>query len=206
MKKKVAGGAAVLVLSILILLFLGNKYQSVVGVIDGDTIKLEAKETVRLIGIDTPEEEECFAEEATQITKNLVLNKKVRLEFDKNTMDHFGRKLAYVFIDGLFLNQKLLEEGAGKFFLDTVNTKYQQELIAAANLAHEQKKGLWQKCAADPKAGCNVKGNYDIHGHRYYHLPEFRHYSVTKVNLENGDQWFCSEEEAQKAGFTKARE
>jgi len=79
-------------------------------------------------------------------------------------------------------------------------------LVSASEFAHEQNKGLWSFCAPDPNVGCQVKGNYDKHGHRFYHLPEFRHYPQVKVNLENGDQWFCTEKEAQKAGFTRGRE
>jgi micrococcal nuclease len=194
-----------------------NTYLTVAQVIDGDTIKLEDGTTVRYININTPELEkgenpnQCFALEAKKINQDLVLGKKVRLELDINHMDHFGRTLAYVFLKPndqkeLLVNEVLLEKGAGKFFLDTVNLKYQDRLIKAADQAHSQKKGLWQECAQDKSAGCQIKGNLDRLDHKYYHLPSFRHYSQTQVNLKNGDQWFCTEKEAQEAGFKKARE
>ena len=105
-----------------------------------------------------------------------------------------------------FINQSLLEQGAAKFHLDTVNLEHQAELIATAQKAHQDKVGLWSQCAPEPKVGCQVKGNYTARGHRWYHLPTFRHYNQTVVNLESGDQWFCTEEEAVEAGFEKARE
>lgn len=188
------------------------KTLTVIEVKDGDTIRLENQETIRLIGIDTPElgqgqtEDECYAEKAKKEAEALLLGKKVRLELDQNKMDHFGRTLAYVYLDNLFVNEKLLQQGTGKYFMDTVNTKYSSLFIAAADQAHGQKTGLWQECAPDPKLGCQIKGNIDRLDHRWYHLASFRHYQQTDVNLKNGDQWFCTEAEAIKAGFEKARE
>jgi len=190
----------------------GPKTYLVTQVTDGDTIKLNNGETVRYIGIDTPELEkgeqqaQCFGQQAKEINERLVKNKKVRIETDKNKMDRFGRTLAYVYQSDIFINQELLEQGAGKFYLDTVNNKHQSTLIAAANQAHKEKTGLWENCAPDPEAGCLIKGNLDKLDHRWYHLPELRHYSQVVVNLGKGDQWFCTEEEAKEAGFKKARE
>lgn len=181
-------------------------------IIDGDTIELQNNETIRYIGIDAPEAVECFSQEATELNKSLVLNQKIKLVFDENNMDRFGRKLAYVFVkdpktkEEIFVNEYLLEVGAGKFFLDTVNLKHQEEFVQAAETAHQEKQGLWKTCATDPKEGCLIKGNLDKLDKRYYHLPSFRHYSSVVINLEKGDQWFCTEQEAIKAGFIKARE
>jgi len=182
----------------------------VTEVTDGDTIKLNDGRRVRYIGIDAPEKEACFAKEATEINQELVLGKEVRLERDVNEMDQFGRYLAYVYVQEndkeVFVNQALLIEGAGEFFLDTVNLKHQEALIQAAEQAYEEKQGLWQTCALDKKKGCQIKGNVDRLDKRWYHLPSFRHYDQVVVNLGHGDRWFCSEEEALEAGFERARE
>lgn len=205
---------------------LNNNLFEVIAVVDGDTIKakslnpLKTKDKileVRYIGVDAPEpgkgdqQDECYVNETKEINKNLVLGRKVRLEFDKNNMDRFGRYLAYVYVKEksdkeMMINKVLLEMGAARFFLDTVNIKYQKDLITAATKAHENKIGLWQACAEDPKIGCVIKGNVDRLDKRWYHLPHFRHYNQIVINLEKGDQWFCREEEAIKAGFKKARE
>lgn len=184
-----------------------QKPHPITRVIDGDTVELKNGLRVRLININTPEVGECFASEATQLLSNLTLGRKIRLESDKDTLDRFGRRLGYIFLatDGTFVNQTLLEEGAGEFFLDFQNKKYENLLIESAEKARLEKKGLWGKCA-DPKYGaCLIKGNLDRNDKRFYHLPEFRHYNKTEVGLKNGDRWFCTEAEAKKAGFKPAR-
>ena len=218
--KKQTGRKTVFILLITLAIGLGwwkisPKTYVVTQVIDGDTVKAEIFNkkpiTIRYIGIDTPElekgehEAQCFAQQAKEINERLVKNKKVRIEMDENKMDRFGRTLAYVYQDDIFINQQLLEQGAGKFYLDTVNNKHQADLITAANQAHKKRTGLWKDCAPDPETGCLIKGNLDRLDHRWYHLPEFRHYSQVVVNLEKSDQWFCTEEEAKEAGFEKAR-
>lgn len=184
----------------------------VARVIDGDTIELSNGKVVRYIGIDTSEPAkgqtpaQCFASEATALNQKLVEDKRVKVKTDKNEIDNFGRTLAYVYLDEIFVNQHLLEQGAGKFQLDTVNTQHSSVLTAAAQRAHQEKTGLWSQCAPEPKLGCQIKGNLDRLDKRWYHLPGFRHYEQTIVNFEHGDQWFCTEKEAQETGFERARE
>ena len=48
---------------------------------------------------------------------------------------------------------------------------------------------------------CRIKGNVNSKGEKYYHCPNFPTYSRTKVNLSEGDRWFCTESEAIAAGF-----
>lgn len=197
----------------------GERTFKVVEVIDGDTIKLEDGRNIRYIGLNTPEvgrgdvSDECFAQQAKEFNNQLVFGKKVKIETDVNEMDHFGRTLAYVYVresedsrKEIFVNEYLLREGIAKFHLDTVNQRYIDILVTASESAYEEKRGLWSFCAPDPEVGCQIKGNYDKHGHRFYHLPEFRHYSQVEINFENGDQWFCTEEEVEAAGFSRARE
>jgi len=206
--------ALLLILSLLIFGFFSWQFLfpssfTVTEVVDGDTIKLSDGRRIRYISIDAPEEEECFAQEAKEINSDLVLSKKVRLEMDTNEMDRFGRYLAYVYLQDeekkIFVNEFLLIEGAAEFFLDTVNLRYQNLLVQAAEKAHQENKGLWQTCAPDSK-GCQIKGNVDRLDKRWYHLSSFRHYEQVVVNLEHGDRWFCTEEGAQEAGFERARE
>ena len=94
-------------------------------VIDGDTILLKNGERVRYIGIDTPETVhptkpvEYYGKEATQANRRLVENKVVRLEFDVQTRDKYGRLLAYVWVvhhgvDSIFVNAELVRQGYAK--------------------------------------------------------------------------------------------
>lgn len=197
---------------LLLKLLIGNQETICVRVIDGDTIKTQNKEmNIRLIGIDAPElgkaeeKDECFTQEAKKILEQIIANRKIKLEYDKDKYDRFGRLLAYVYADKQMVNLLMLEMGGAKFFPDQVNDKYQDQLIKAAEKARLEKKGLWQVCGRN-KAGCLIKGNIDKNDNHWYHLPEFRHYNQVVVSLNQGDQWFCSEEEAVKAGFNKARE
>jgi len=181
-------------------------YFQVVRLVDGDNFVLEDGRRIRLINVDTPEEGSCFRQESTIISTNLLLNQKVKIETDTNEMDRFGRVLAYVFLeDGTFINQKLLEEGVGEFKIDTVNLKYQDILTEAAKNGHDQIKGLWSACAPDPKKGCLIKGNVDKRGKRRYILPQSRYWKNSTIRFDKEDRWFCTEEQAQEAGFIKAR-
>jgi hypothetical protein len=54
-------------------------------------------------------------------------------------------------------------------------------------------------------ADCKVKGNISINsGRKIYHIPGQEDYENTRIQPEHGERWFCSEEEAIKAGWTKA--
>jgi micrococcal nuclease len=129
MNSKVFWGAGVLVVLLSALgLFSLRKNQFVVTkVVDGDTIRLSNDQTIRYIGIDTPEMagNECFCQEAKKMNEQLVSGKKVRLIYGKNEMDQYGRWLAFVFVTGesgqeLMVNETLLGQGAGEYFMDTI--------------------------------------------------------------------------------------
>lgn len=51
---------------------------------------------------------------------------------------------------------------------------------------------------------CVIKGNVNSKHEKIYHFPGCKSYSITKVQPDEGDRWFCSEPEAQTAGFRKA--
>lgn len=53
---------------------------------------------------------------------------------------------------------------------------------------------------------CNIKGNISYYGgERIYHVPGQEYYSATRISLLKGERWFCSEAEAQAAGWRRAR-
>lgn len=119
---------------------------TVTRVIDGDTIQISTGETLRYIGIDTPEisgKDECYAQEATQKNTLLVLNKKVRLEKDKSQTDRYGRLLRYVYVDDLMINYELVSQGYAFSKAYPPDTKYQQLFEQAQQQAKVQKVGVW---------------------------------------------------------------
>ncbi|GBE04316.1 thermonuclease precursor [bacterium BMS3Abin09] len=123
-------------------------------VIDGDTIIViidRKKEKVRLIGVDTPEKdgpytkEEPFSREASAFTKKIAEGKQVRLEYDWQKRDKYGRLLAYVYLeDGTFLNAELIKQGYGTAFRK-FTFKYRDDFIRYEREARGSKKGLWRK-------------------------------------------------------------
>ncbi|MBU1085019.1 MAG: thermonuclease family protein [Candidatus Beckwithbacteria bacterium] len=176
----------------------------VTRVVDGDTIELIDGRRIRYINVDTPEVDECFRAESIKMNEELVMGKKVRIEYDYDKIGKWGRELAYVYADGKMVNEELLKMGAGEFQRDNNNHKYEERLITVAENSKEEKRGLWSVCGE--KGECLIKGNIDRNDVRYYHLPTFRHYEQVVMRLDLGDKWFCSEEEAIKKGFTRARE
>src|ERR671932_2827222 len=88
-------------------------------VVDGDTIVLAGGERVRYIGMDTPESVkpgtpvQCYAKAASRENERLVAGQRVRLRFDAERRDRYGRTLAYVYRarDGLFVNAELVRRG-----------------------------------------------------------------------------------------------
>jgi micrococcal nuclease len=128
------------------------------SVIDGDTIELASGELVRYLGIDAPEarrrvgerwvyEPQPFAEEATEANRLLVQGRRVRLEYDVQTRDRFGRWLAYVYVaDGegeIMVNALLLEQGFAQVLTIPPNVRHAERFIALARDARKSARGLW---------------------------------------------------------------
>lgn len=124
-------------------------------VIDGDTVILANGSRLRYIGIDAPEtwvregEEfvyrpEPLGPEATEFNRALVEGKFVKVEFDVEPRDRYGRLLGYCFVDGILVNEKLIKKGYATLYTFFPNTKYFQLLLEAQDYARKQKKGLWQ--------------------------------------------------------------
>lgn len=118
-------------------------------VVDGDTIKLSNGERVRLIGVDTPETKrpnkpvEYFGKEASAFTKKMVEGKNVRLTYDQQLRDEYGRLLAYVYLmDGTFLNAELIKQGYGNAYTRHP-FKYMDEFRQYEKEARKAKRGLW---------------------------------------------------------------
>jgi micrococcal nuclease len=115
----------------------------VAEVIDGDTIVLNNKEVIRYIGIDTPEKGEPFYDEATEVNRNLVLEKQLRLEYDIDKQDRYGRTLAYVWVDTILVNARLLGIGLASIYTFVPNVKHINRFIWEQKEARETHLGIW---------------------------------------------------------------
>lgn len=119
---------------------------TVARVIDGDTIVLNNGDIIRYIGIDTPEMEpkkECYAEQATEDNKKLVLGKKVKLTKANQDKDDYGRLVRYVWIKNILVNEQLLKNGDARAFNFGYKHKKEDEFKKAEIEAKNQKLGLW---------------------------------------------------------------
>lgn len=117
-------------------------------VIDGDTIKLSTGEIVRYIGIDAPELRlgECFSTESTEFNRNLVEGRMVKLVKDKSDIDVYGRKLRYIYVGEIFVNEHLVSGGYARSASYLPDVAYQGKLAESEIIAIEGGKGMWGEC------------------------------------------------------------
>ncbi|MBA2692229.1 MAG: thermonuclease family protein [Rubrobacter sp.] len=125
---------------------------TVARVVDGDTIEVfpevYSESSVRLIGMDAPEEfddsgAEPYASEATAFAGERLAGETVRLEFDEEIVDDYGRLLAYVYLDGEMFNEVLVEEGFAQVATFPPNTRYFDRFEAAQERARGAGRGIW---------------------------------------------------------------
>jgi len=181
-----------------------SKMVLVEKVIDGDTFDAE-EERYRFASIDAPEyPKRCYSLQAKDRLTELILGKEIKIE--EVGKDHFGRALVYVFLDNLFVNKALVTEGTAKFD-DTLRNKYSLQIEQTEHEAKEASRGLWSSLCVNKREGCLIKGNYRKDNNtKIYHLPNCFNYEKTVVNTDEGDFWFCTEEEASRSGFIKSRD
>lgn len=125
-------------------------------VVDGDTVRLENDEKVRLIGVDTPETKhpkkkvECFGKDASEYTKNKLNKKYVWIERDREYRDKYGRLLAYLYRkdDNIMHNLDLISQGYG-FAYTRFPFKYKSKFVEAEDDARAKGLGLWKACSLE---------------------------------------------------------
>lgn len=192
-----------------ILLYLFNKTyftqvqqtQTVPSVIDGDSFHLSDGTRVRLLGVDAPEKGRCGYEEAKKRLQQIVEGKEVTLS--DTLVDDYGRTLANVSVGSQFVNEIMVSEGLVKYTY--VKSPKSVQMKQSSDTARKEQRGIYAKpCrSTEPLSECVIKGNIK-NGNSLYHLPNCFNYDQTIVDTSFGDAWFCSEEEALKAGFSKS--
>jgi micrococcal nuclease len=121
-------------------------------VVDGDTLLLRDGARVRLMGVDTPETVkpdypvEPWGPEASDFTRSFVGTGEVRLQFDRERTDRFGRYLAYVWVGDRLLNEELLRAGLARWepgyhYNQAMKTRFRR----AQREAQQARRGLWSE-------------------------------------------------------------
>jgi micrococcal nuclease len=130
--------------------------RTVKKVVDGDTFWVENGSEkglkIRLIGVDAPESRKTgkkeigyYGKEAKDFLTKILTGKKVRLEYDVDKLDKYGRTLAYVYLeDGTFVNAELIKQGYAMVMTVPPDVKYTDLFIKLQSEARVNKRGLWQ--------------------------------------------------------------
>ncbi len=123
-------------------------------IIDGDTIEAENRnESIRLLGINTPERGEFLYGEAKQFLEDRILNKTVNLKFGKDRYDKYDRTLAYVFLDNKNINQELIENGFANYYFPAGRDSYYEDFLTAWKICIDKNVNLCEK-SGDVCAEC----------------------------------------------------
>lgn len=133
----------------------GPQSARVERVIDGDTVEISGGERVRYLLVDTPETTsgklECFGAEAREFNRSLVEGRVVELGYASRCRDRFERLLAYVAVDGLDVNARLVADGyACVLHIPPDGDERAAEFSALEERARLNEAGLWGACAAKP--------------------------------------------------------
>lgn len=188
-------------------------------VVDGDTIEMSGQ-TLRLIGIDAPE----LAQPCQRAGKPWAcgtwsrdaLRARIKgrdLFCVGNDQDRYGRWLVTCRLGDQDLGQTLVRSGIAFAY-----RRYSTAYVPDEALAEGESRGLWSgttetpedyrhaasDAASDAGQGCALKGNISKGGARIFHAPGQKDYAATRIDPDKGERWFCSADQARRAGWRAA--
>lgn len=149
-----------------------NKYINafVVKVTDGDTFEATYKgesHKVRLLCVDTPEsvkqgvEPQPYSKDASDFTKQTLLNQSVKLIFDKEIRDRYGRLLAYAVLkEDIFFNAELVKKGYARVEIVSPNSSLKDYFYSLQETAVKEKVGFWALPKGKQPFVLDEKGKY----------------------------------------------
>jgi micrococcal nuclease len=182
---------------------LAESWHYVKWVEDGDTVVLDDGRHVRYIGMNAPEIEhedrraEPFGYKAKAFNQKLVYRQYVRLEFDREQHDQYGRLLAYVFLkDGTFVNANLVSRGYAFYLFRRPNLKYDSILQKSQQDAMSAGRGIWQNWREQSATYFGNKRS------RRFHLPSCPF--AKKISMRNRIV-FSKKWNAFRAGYAPAK-
>lgn len=196
-------------------------------IIDGDTVAIGSMR-IRLHGIDAPENDQrCGSRSAPVWPCGSWTTGEVRARYEGRTaacialeVDRYDRIVAKCTVNGEDLGAALVKSGLA-FAYDKYSTDYLSHQASAAKRSvglHAQgvqspadyrqtKRRIHEaKNLASAPDGCVIKGNVSSRGGaRIYHVPGQSWYGATRISRAKGERWFCSEHQAQAAGWRRAK-
>lgn len=195
--------------------------QGRVQVIDGDTWKVGGHK-VRLFGIDAPEaDQKCQrpSGETWACGRWVTAETKARYEGKAASCtaldrDRYGRTVARCYVNDIDVGQAMVSDGLAfayrrysmDYDLDEKSAAVNDRGLHASRVQNPSEYRAARRQDPQPsRSGCAIKGNISSKGVRIYHLPGQEHYSRTRINSSKDERWFCSESEAQRAGWRRAR-
>jgi len=129
---------------------------TVIRDVDGDTVIVrlapDRVETVRILGVDTPEvvdprkPVQCYGHAASAYTASRLVGRRVTLELDTEHRDKYGRLLAYVHVDGHRFDDELLTRGYARFLVIPPNGAHARAMLQEELAARAARRGLWGAC------------------------------------------------------------
>lgn len=196
------------------------------------SVRIIGVNTPEIATADAPGE--CYGEEARNYLKQSIEGQLITLSVDpsQDDRDKYGRLLRHVgFNDGANVAYSIIADGYGYEYTYETAHYYQQEYRDAEREARQKELGMWRSgvcterattstppsvstqtpIASTPqqqdKTNCVIKGNISYYGgKKIYHVPGQKYYDETIINEAMGERWFCSEEEAQAAGWRRSKE
>lgn len=190
----------------------------VIDVVDGDTLRVGSV-TVRLHGIDAPEVDQTCTNRAGGVWPcGAFVSESVHARYDGKsaicdviTEDRYERSVAKCYVRGVDVGEDIVAQGWAEAY-----RRYSWDYDLTEKTAQVLGLGIWAGEVQSPAVfraeqrgerssdGCVIKGNISASG-RIYHMPHNRDYVATRISEQSGERWFCTEAEAQAAGWRAAR-
>lgn len=126
------------------------RWGTVRRVLNGDLIQLKDGSKVRYLGVEAPAIGQPYHVETMSANKRWVEGKEVRLQYGLQERDAKGLWLAYVFVDGIMVNEEIVREGMAIVASVQNEEEYLSDLLQAEKEAQEKKRGVWAEMKIDP--------------------------------------------------------